>query len=109
MAARNLHEDMYTYRKYCEMDDDGNRYEIIDGVPYMMAAPFIQHQRILGRIYGRLFNYLQGKQCEVFMSPLDVRLAIYGKVGDEAINVVQPDLMVFCDRNKCGANVRVDV
>ena len=99
-AVRNLHEDMYTYRKYCEMDDDGNRYEIIDGVPYLMAAPFRQHQRILGDIYFRLRMFLQGKSCDVYLSPLDVRLAIYGEVGDDVVNVVQPDVMVFCDRNK---------
>ena len=99
-AVRNLFEDTYTYRRYCDDLDDGNRYEIIDGVPYLMAAPFIQHQRILGKIHGRLFAFLQGRRCEVFMSPVDVRLAIYGEEGDEVINVVQPDVMVFCDRNK---------
>ena len=99
-AVRNLHEEMYTYRRYCDELDDGNRYEIIDGVPYMMAAPFRQHQDILGEIYGRLYNYLQGKKCKAYVSPFDVRLAIYGEVGDDVINVVQPDIMVFCDRNK---------
>ena len=99
-AARNLHDDMYTYRRYCDELDDGNRYEIIDGVPHLMAAPLIQHQRILGKIHGRLFNYLQGKRCEVFMSPVDVRLAIYEETIDEVINVVQPDVMVFCDPDK---------
>ena len=99
-AAMNLHVDMYTYRRYCEELDDGNRYEILDGVPFLMAAPFRRHQDILGEIYARLHNYLQGRKCKVYLSPFDVRLAIYGEVGDEAINVVQPDLMVFCDRDK---------
>ena len=99
-AVRNLHEDMYTYRRYCEELDDGNRYEIIDGVPYLMVAPFRRHQRILGEIYGRLYNYLQGKPCEVFVAPFDVRLAIYDETGDDVINIVQPDVMVFCDENK---------
>ena len=99
-AARNLHEDMYTYRRYCEELDDGNRYEIIDGVPYMMAAPFRRHQRILGDIYFRLRTFLQGKTCEVFVAPFDVRLAIYGEIGDDVINVVQPDIMVYCDESK---------
>ena len=99
-AVKNLYEDMYTYKRYCDEFDDDNRYEIIDGVPYLMAAPFRQHQRILGKIYGRLFNYLHGKQCEVFVAPFDVRLAIYGEIGDSVINVVQPDLMVYCDESK---------
>ena len=100
MAARNQHEDMYTYRRYCEELGDGNRYEIIDGVPYLMAAPFDQHQAILGEIYLRLRIFLQGKKCVVRLSPYDVRLAIYGEIGDNVINVVQPDISVFCDRSK---------
>ena len=48
-AARNLHEGNYTYRMYCEMDDDGIRYEIIGGVPYAMAAPNRKHQSSLGK------------------------------------------------------------
>ena len=99
-AAKNLDEHMYTYRAYCEMPDDGNRYEIIDGVPYMMAAPTRQHQDVLRELAVILRNYLRGKKCAVYFSPFDVRLAIYGEIGDEVINVVQPDLMVFCDRNK---------
>ena len=98
-AARHLHEQMYTYRMYCEIDD-GNRYEIIDGVPYMMAAPFRQHQRIQIRIASRLHNYLEGKPCEVFAAPFDVRLAVYGELGDDMINVVQPDIVVYCDDSK---------
>ena len=91
---------MYTYRRYCEELDDGNRYEIIDGVPYMMAAPVDQHQAILGEIHFRLRIFLQGNKCVVRLSPYDVRLAIYGEDIDNVINVVQPDLSVFCDKKK---------
>ena len=99
-ALRNYHEEMYTYQRYCDELDDGNRYEIIDGVPYLMAAPTRRHQKILGTIHARLFNYLQGKPCEVYLSPFDVRLAVYGETRDNEINVVQPDVMVFCDESK---------
>ena len=99
-AARNLHEDMYTYLRYCEELDDGNRYEIIDGVPYMMAAPAEQHQAILGEIFARLHTFLQGRKCVVRLSPYDVRLAVYGEDIEDVINVVQPDISVFCDKKK---------
>ena len=29
----------YTYDDYCELPDDGNRYEVIDGALYMAPAP----------------------------------------------------------------------
>ena len=99
-TARSLHEGNYTYRMYCEMDDDGIRYEIIDGVPYAMAAPTRKHQSALGEFHAKLHNYLQGKKCEVYLSPFDVRIAIYGETIDDAINVVQPDVMVFCDPDR---------
>ena len=99
-AAKKMDSCMYTYRDYCKMPDDGNRYEIIDGVPYMMAAPSFQHQAVLGILHVKLFLYLQDKPCNVYLSPFDVRLALYGEVGDDVINVVQPDLMVFCDKSK---------
>ena len=99
-AVRNLYEDMYTYRRYCEELDDSNRYEIIEGVPYLMAAPSDRHQAILGEIFARLHVFLRGKKCIVRISPYDVRLAIYGEFGDDVINVVQPDISVFCDKNK---------
>ena len=99
-ALRNTDELMYTYNMYCEMLDDDNRYEIIDGVPHMMAAPTEQHQAVLGEIYLRLRLFLQGKPCKVYLSPLDVRLAVYGETPGNEINVVQPDVMVFCDQNK---------
>ena len=99
-ALKNYDEEMYTYQRYCDELDDGNRYEIIDGVPYMMAAPTRRHQRILGEMHFMFRTYLQGKSCEVYLSPFDVRLAIYGESKGDEINVVQPDVMVFCDERK---------
>ena len=99
MAARKLEEPAYTYKMYCEMPDDGNRYEIIEGVPHMMAAPSNRHQAALGELFAKFHSSLQGKKCIVRLSPFDVRLSLYQDIGDNAINVVQPDLMVFCDRS----------
>ena len=99
-AALKTDDYMYTYKMYCEMPDDGKRYEIIDGVPYMMAAPSRQHQAVQREIFGRLYVFLQGKPCEVFVAPFDVRLSLYRDFGDDAINVVQPDVMVFCDQSR---------
>ena len=85
----------YTYDDYCSWDDD-ERWELIDGVPYAMAAPAIPHQRTSGRIYVQIGSFLHKKTCEVFHAPTDVRLN-----ADTLDNtVVQPDLLVVCDRSK---------
>ena len=91
-----------TYRDYVEIPDDGNRWEIIEGIFYKMARPNTNHQLTLGSLASMFHMCLRGnKQCRVFMAPLDVRIPLYNENHpDDAINVVQPDIMIFCDRNK---------
>ena len=84
----------YTYSDYLTWDDD-NRWELIDGVPYLMSAPNRQHQGLLGNLHGQFWTFLKGKKCKVYMAPFDVRLN-----ADTFDNtVVQPDLIVVCDKS----------
>ena len=85
----------YTYSEYCTWDD-GKRWELIDGTPCAMAAPSWKHQAISGELFGQLHEFLKGNQCKVFAAPFDVRLN--ADSGDDT--VVQPDLVVICDRSK---------
>lgn len=96
--AKDLEPEKISYADLLEFDDD-KRYELIDGVPYLMSSPSVLHQEILGEIYYQLKSYLKGKKCRVFISPLDVKLS--GMVDNKKeFNVVQPDIMVVCDQNK---------
>jgi Uma2 family endonuclease len=89
----------YTYGDYLTWDDE-QRLEIIDGLPYMMTAPSWEHQALLVELSTQFHNYLVGKSCQVFVAPFDVRLP-YSKEKDENTQVVlQPDLVVICDRSK---------
>ena len=86
----------YTYADYCEWDDD-ERWEIIDGVAYAMSpAPLRRHQQILIELSTQLNSFLKGKLCEVYVAPFDVRLNA-DKSDD---TVVQPDILVVCDKSK---------
>lgn len=86
----------YTYADYLAWDNEP-RYELIDGVPYMMApAPSTEHQTICGNLFLQLGTYLSGKTCRAFFAPFDVRL----NADAEDNTVVQPDLAVICDPNK---------
>ena len=86
----------YTYADYYSWNDD-NRWELIDGTVYAMApGPSPTHQSTIGKLFWHLQSYLRDKSCEVFMSPLDVRLN-----ADTSDNtVVQPDLIIVCDKSK---------
>ena len=89
--ARKL-SDHYTYSDYLKWDDDC-RYELIDGEVWNMSpAPNLKHQNISRNCSTRLFNFFDGKKCIPFAAPTDVVL-------DED-NVVQPDILVVCDRSK---------
>ncbi|MCL1917385.1 MAG: Uma2 family endonuclease [Peptococcaceae bacterium] len=84
-----------TYADYAGWDDSV-RYELIEGMAYMMTAPSWIHQSISMSLATQIHNFLHGKPCKVFAAPFDVRLNADG--NDDT--VVQPDLVVICDRSK---------
>ncbi|WP_436628248.1 hypothetical protein [Desulfosporosinus nitroreducens] len=47
-------KDKYTYADYLTWPE-GDRWEIIDGVPYMQAAPSWQYQAISGNTFGQFY------------------------------------------------------
>ena len=89
-------ETRYTYTDYASWQDD-KRWELIDGVPHMMApAPSSNHQEISANLMAILVNYLRGKSCKAFAAPYDVRL----NANADDDTVVQPDISVICDKTK---------
>jgi len=85
----------YTYEDY-ENRDDEVRFELIDGIIYMMATPARMHQQISGELYLQMANFLKGKPCRVYYAPFSVRLS----VGEGADTVLEPDLVIICDMTK---------
>jgi Uma2 family endonuclease len=73
------------------------RYEIIDGVIYLMASPRFWHQRVSADMYVQLKQQLAPHGCEVMLAPFDVYL--FWEEGDEK-NYVEPDLFVTCDQEQ---------
>lgn len=86
----------YTYADYVTWPED-ERWEIIDGIPYLQAAPSWQHQSVSAALLAQFYNQLSGKTCKVFAAPFDLRLPIAGETDQETSSVVQPDLVVICD------------
>ncbi len=89
----------YTYADYLTYPVD-ERWEIIDGVPYMQAAPTPLHQEILMELSKQIAVYLTGKTCSIYPAPFCVRLPQdYEKNEKEVKNIVEPDISIIC--NKC--------
>ncbi len=93
-------EERFTYKDYLTWPDE-ERWELIEGVAYDMSpAPSRRHQDILRELSMQISNYLVGKPCQIYFAPFDVRLPENDEPDDEIETVVQPDIVVFCDRNK---------
>ena len=87
----------HTYGDYLGWPEDV-RYELIDGVAYLMApAPTVSHQDVVGDVYRQLANALAGQPCRVLIAPVDVRLPKADEADELIDTVVQPDVMVVCD------------
>ena len=88
-------EEIYTIDDIYALPD-GKRAELIDGKIYYMVPPSWKHQRISGRLYQSIANYIddKGGKCEVLAAPFAVLL------NDDDKNYIEPDISVICDQSK---------
>ncbi|MDQ3682369.1 MAG: Uma2 family endonuclease [Bacteroidota bacterium] len=100
----------YTYADYLQWKFE-ERVELIKGRIFKMSpAPNPKHQQVSIKLSSRIFNLLEGKNCQVYAAPFDIRLPVKNRKRDNEItNVVQPDICIICDELKidergcCGA------
>jgi Uma2 family endonuclease len=86
-------QGQWTYATYAAVPDDGQRYEVIDGVLYMPPAPNIAHQSATNWFAYYLTMYVQVPGLgRVLTAPCDVELA--------PNVVVQPDVIVVLAANQ---------
>lgn len=90
-------KNRYTYADYLTWSEN-ERWEIIDGVPILQAAPTWQHQAIVRELLTQFNIFLKNGPCEVFASPFDLRLPERNQKDEETTFVVQPDIIVVCDK-----------
>lgn len=85
------------YEDYARLpDNDGKRYEILDGELYVTAAPSPLHQRLSKRLQRRLEDYFEIRGLgEVFNAPIDVVLAQH--------DIVVPDLVIVAEPGQLSA------
>ena len=87
----------FSYEDYLDIDKSTQeRVELIFGKIYMMAGASALHQDTVGSIFFHLKLLTKGNdKCLPRVAPFDLKLEV-----DGTINVVQPDLMLFCEEQK---------
>jgi prevent-host-death family protein len=94
-AAAYKSNDFVKYEEFLELvEHSEQRYELIDGVIYNLASPSYKHQHAVHELHGAFYNWFKGKSCTPLTSPFDVTFI---KQADN-ICVVQPDILVICDK-----------
>ena len=95
MPALQPQTEIVTLEQY-EALPENVRAEIFDGQISYMSSPSQSHQIISMELSTVLNTYLKSKNgsCRVFHAPFDVKLS------DTPLTIVQPDLMIICDKNK---------
>ncbi|MDQ3548007.1 MAG: Uma2 family endonuclease [Chloroflexota bacterium] len=79
----------WTYEMWERLPNDGNRYEIIDGVLYMATVPSLWHQRVVGNLLRDIAFPSEDRGIAIgVMAPIGVVMA----GGDP---VVQPDFLLI--------------
>ena len=73
--------------------------ELIQGKMFKKAAaaPNRIHQRVSLKLSVKLYQFLEGKTCQVYEAPFDVRFPKDSKEDHRIFDVVQPDICVVCD------------
>ncbi|ANY75134.1 type II toxin-antitoxin system prevent-host-death family antitoxin [Paenibacillus ihbetae] len=97
-AARDTNDnDRVTYEEFLELTEGSEqRYELIDGIVYNLASPSYKHQHAVNELHGTFYNWFKGKPCTPLTSPFDITL----EKEKTNICVVQPDLVVICDKDR---------
>jgi len=100
MGAVPKADQLYTYADYKDWElAEGERYELIYGEPFAMAAPSDLHQLILVELVSQFHVYLRGKPCKVIPAPYDVRLFYKGNESDDVVPVgVLPGLDISLEQ-----------
>ena len=84
---------------------DNLRVELIDGEMFTLEAPTLAHQECVKLITLQIELFIRKNKgnCQVFMSPVDVHI----DPSDDQ-TMVQPDVVVVCDRDKIRNGKRVE-
>ncbi len=100
LPQKSFKRDFFTYADYLTWPAS-ERWELIDGEAFAMTpAPGRTHQELSIALSSKIYAFFEDHECQAFAAPFDVRLPEADESEEFASNVVQPDIVVYCDQNK---------
>jgi Uma2 family endonuclease len=91
--------DKVSYEEFLKLElQENQRAELIFGKVYLMAGASANHQDMVGNIFFYIKQRLKEQvdsKCKVRVAPFDVKFKC-----KKEINVVQPDVMIFCKESQ---------
>lgn len=94
-GIRDPLDRLWTHRDLDDAPDDGNRYEVIDGVLHVTPSPTTWQQRVIAKLVAILDPHLEaGRLGEVFSSGLRVVL--------DELTGVEPDVVYVARDHAAG-------
>lgn len=99
-ASYHAGGEWVSFQDFLELTETSEqRYELIDGVVYNLASPSFNHQLAVNELHGTFYAWFKGKSCTPLTSPFDITL----EKEENNTCVVQPDLVVICDKDRIDA------
>jgi Uma2 family endonuclease len=97
--ALRSHDATWNYARWEQLPDDGNRYEVIDGVLYMTTAPSNFHQWIVRHLDRFVGIPLEDQALAyVFTAPIGVLMPGCDPVQPDFVVVLKTNAAIIRDR-----------
>jgi Uma2 family endonuclease len=101
--ALRSHDATWTYARWELLPDDGNRYEIIDGVLFMTTAPSNFHQWIIRRLDRFIGMPLEDRgEAYVFTAPIGLLMPFCDPVQPDFLLIRQANATIIRERRIFG-------
>ena len=96
-------ERKLTYEDYVHFPET-ERWEVVDGEAFVVAAPNTRHQIILVELNRQVANYIKEHSGgRVLVAPFDVVLSNHDVVQPDLVFIADEDMDVLTDKNAWGS------
>src|SRR5687768_910928 len=98
MSKPMPHAAEWTYERYASLPDDGNKYEVIDGIVCMTPAPGTKHQMVGAELFVALDAYVKAHRLGAMIWDIDLLFVAGQYLRPDMLFVRAADLSGLIER-----------